>query len=104
VNATSGDLLANYLSGDDTYFTLAQIAEDLSGLLGKQVDLHVRKSLHPFLRDKVLSQPRRCMSQHDERLPSHEMLEHAREALQMIEGRERAEIRTNRMLQLSLNT
>jgi hypothetical protein len=32
------------------------------------------------------------------------MLEHAREALQMIEGRERAEIRTNRMLQLSLNT
>jgi predicted nucleotidyltransferase len=56
VNATSGDLLANYLSGDDTYFTLAQIAEDLSGLLGKQVDLHVRKSLHPFLRDKVLSQ------------------------------------------------
>jgi uncharacterized protein with HEPN domain len=42
------------------------------------------------------------MSQHDERLPLHEMLEHTREALQMIEGRERA-VRTNRMLQLSLN-
>jgi uncharacterized protein with HEPN domain len=43
------------------------------------------------------------MSQHDDRLPLHEMLEHAREALEMIQGRERAEIRTNRMLQLSLN-
>jgi predicted nucleotidyltransferase len=39
-----------------TYFTLAQIEEDLSNLLGRKVDLHVRKSLHPFLRDKVLGQ------------------------------------------------
>jgi uncharacterized protein with HEPN domain len=31
------------------------------------------------------------------------MLEYAREALEMVRGRERPEIRTNRMLQLSLN-
>jgi predicted nucleotidyltransferase len=39
-----------------TYFTLAQIEDDLSSLLGRKVDLHVRKTLHPFLRDKVLGQ------------------------------------------------
>jgi predicted nucleotidyltransferase len=40
-----------------TYFTLAQIEDDLSSLLlGRKVDLHVSKSLHPFLRDKVLGQ------------------------------------------------
>ena len=39
-----------------TYFTLAQIEDDLSGLLGRRVDLHMVKTLHPFLRDKVLGQ------------------------------------------------
>ncbi len=39
-----------------TYFTLAQIEDDLSNLLGRKVDLHVPKTLHPFLRDKVLGQ------------------------------------------------
>ncbi|HEU4371476.1 MAG TPA: nucleotidyltransferase family protein [Methylomirabilota bacterium] len=39
-----------------TYFTLSQVEEDLSALLGRKVDLHVSKSLHPFLRDKVLGQ------------------------------------------------
>ena len=39
-----------------TYFTLAQIEDDLSGLLGRRVDLHMPKTLHPFLRDKVLGQ------------------------------------------------
>jgi len=39
-----------------TYFTLAQIEDDLAILLGRKVDLHVPKTLHPFLRDKVLGQ------------------------------------------------
>jgi uncharacterized protein len=39
-----------------TYFTLAEVEEDLSAVLGRKVDLHVPKSLHPFLRDKVLRQ------------------------------------------------
>jgi uncharacterized protein len=39
-----------------TYFTLAQIEEDLAGLLGRKVDVHVPKALHPFIRDKVLGQ------------------------------------------------
>jgi uncharacterized protein len=39
-----------------TYFTLAQIEEELAGLLGRKVDVHVPKSLHPFIRDKVLGQ------------------------------------------------
>jgi predicted nucleotidyltransferase len=39
-----------------TYFTLAQIEDDLSTLLGRKVDLHMPKTLHPFLRDKVLGQ------------------------------------------------
>ncbi len=39
-----------------TYFTLAQIEEDLSSLLGRKADLHMPQSLHPFIRDKVLGQ------------------------------------------------
>jgi predicted nucleotidyltransferase len=39
-----------------TYFTLAQVAADLSGLLRHRADLHMPKTLHPLLRDKVLSQ------------------------------------------------
>jgi uncharacterized protein with HEPN domain len=42
------------------------------------------------------------MTEHDDRLPMHQMLEHAREAVEMIRGRSRGEIRTNRMLQLAL--
>ena len=52
------DVLVEFEPGQDyTYFTLAQIEDDLSSLLlGRKVDLHVSKSLHPFLRDKVLGQ------------------------------------------------
>src|SRR5947209_17322256 len=39
-----------------TYFTLARQEEELAGILGRRIDLHIRKSLHPFLRDKVLGQ------------------------------------------------
>ena len=42
------------------------------------------------------------MSEHDDRLPMLQMLEHAREALEMIHGRSRAELATDRMLQLAL--
>lgn len=42
------------------------------------------------------------MSDHDDRLPMHQMLEHARDGVELIRGRARAEIRTNRLLQLAL--
>jgi uncharacterized protein with HEPN domain len=42
------------------------------------------------------------MSEHDDRLPMHQMLEHAREAVEMIRGRTRVELPENRMLQLAL--
>ena len=42
------------------------------------------------------------MSDHDDRLPMLQMLEHASEALELIRGRPRAEMQTNRVLQLAL--
>ena len=42
------------------------------------------------------------MTEHDDRLPMHQMLEHAREAVEMIRGRTRTDLQTNRMLQLAL--
>ena len=42
------------------------------------------------------------MSGHDDRLPMHQMLEHAREAVELVRGRVGAELRTKRMLQLAL--
>ncbi len=51
------DVLIEFEPGQRyTYFTLARIESELSSLLGRQVDLHMSKSLHPFLRDKVMSQ------------------------------------------------
>jgi uncharacterized protein with HEPN domain len=42
------------------------------------------------------------MSEHDDRLPMHQMLDHARDAVEMIRGRTRSELDTNRMLQHAL--
>jgi uncharacterized protein with HEPN domain len=42
------------------------------------------------------------MSEHDDRLPMHQMLQHAREAVEMIGGQTLLELRTNRMFQLAL--
>src|SRR5262245_2967257 len=42
------------------------------------------------------------MSEHDDRLPMLQMLEHAREAVELTRGRTRAELETNRVLQLAL--
>jgi len=51
------DVLIEFETGHRyTYFTLAQIEDELASLLGRKVDLHMPKTLHPFLRDKVLGQ------------------------------------------------
>ena len=42
------------------------------------------------------------MTEHDDRLPMHQMLEHAREAVEMIGERTLMELQTNRMFQLAL--
>ena len=42
------------------------------------------------------------MSDHDDRLPMLQMLEHASEAVELTRGRVRTEMRTNRILQLAL--
>ena len=42
------------------------------------------------------------MSDHDDRLPMQQMLEHAREAGEITRGRAPVEIRTNRLLQLAV--
>ena len=42
------------------------------------------------------------MSEHDDRLPMHQMLEHAREAMEIVRDRSRTELESNRVLQLAL--
>ena len=39
-----------------TYFTLSRIEADLSRLTGRRADVHMAKSLHPYIRDKVLTE------------------------------------------------
>jgi hypothetical protein len=41
-----------------TYFSLSRIEDDLSGLLGRRADVHMARSLSPYLRDRVLRQAR----------------------------------------------
>ena len=42
------------------------------------------------------------MTRHDDKVRLKHMLEHAREAVAMIKGKERADLRLERMLELSL--
>jgi uncharacterized protein with HEPN domain len=42
------------------------------------------------------------MSRHDDSVPLHHMLDHAREAVEMMRGRERRDLDTNRMLNLAV--
>jgi predicted nucleotidyltransferase len=41
-----------------TFFSLARIEDALSVLFGRRADVHVSRSLSPYLRDRVLSQAR----------------------------------------------
>ena len=42
------------------------------------------------------------MSEHDDRLPMHQMLDHAREAIEIVRGHSRTELEANLVLQLAL--
>lgn len=49
------DVLVEFEPGQRvTYFTLAEVQDGLSAILGRKVDLHMPKMLHPFLRENVL--------------------------------------------------
>jgi uncharacterized protein len=51
------DILVEFEAGArPTYFTLSRIEGDLTRLVGRRADVHMSKSLHPYLRDKVLTQ------------------------------------------------
>ena len=53
------DILVDFEAGTQvTFFTLSRVEEGLSLLLGRRVDLHLPRSLSPYLRDRVLAQAR----------------------------------------------
>lgn len=41
-----------------TFFALARVEDALSALFGRRADVHVSRSLSPYLRDRVLGQVR----------------------------------------------
>jgi len=57
--ASDVDVLADFEPGTRvTFFVLSRVEEGLSSLLGRRVDLHLPRSLSPYLRDRVLAQAR----------------------------------------------
>ena len=57
--ASDVDVLADFEPGTRvTFFMLSRVEEGLSSLLGRRVDLHLPRSLSPYLRDRVLAQAR----------------------------------------------
>lgn len=49
------DVLVEFEAGQRvTYFTLAEIEDGLSAILGRKVDLHMPRMLHPLIRHRVL--------------------------------------------------
>lgn len=55
--ASDVDVLAEIEPGVRvTYFSLARLEDDLGRLLGRRADVHLPRSLHPYLRDKVMAQ------------------------------------------------
>jgi predicted nucleotidyltransferase len=41
-----------------TFFSLSRIEDDLSSVFGRRADVHISRSLSPYLRDRVLAQVR----------------------------------------------
>jgi predicted nucleotidyltransferase len=41
-----------------TFFSLSHVEDDLSELFGRRADVHLGRSLSPYLRDRVLAQAR----------------------------------------------
>jgi len=53
------DILVEFEPGVTvTFFHLSRIEADLSDLLGRRADVHLPRSLSPYLRDRVLRQAR----------------------------------------------
>jgi uncharacterized protein len=51
------DILVEFASGHIvTFFTLADVQYDLEALLGRTVDLHLWRTLSPYLRDRILAE------------------------------------------------
>ena len=57
--ASDVDVLVEFEAGARvTFFALARIEDALSALFGRRADVHLSRSLSPYLRDRVLSQVR----------------------------------------------
>ena len=53
------DVLVEFEPGTKvTFFSLARVEDALSGLFERRADVHVLRSLSPYLRDRVLTQAR----------------------------------------------
>jgi predicted nucleotidyltransferase len=57
--ASDVDILVEFEPGTKvTFFSLARIEDALSDLFGRRADVHVSRSLSPYLRERVLSHAR----------------------------------------------
>jgi predicted nucleotidyltransferase len=57
--ASDVDVLVEFEAGARvSFFALARIEDALSALFGRRADVHVPRSLSPYLRDRVLGQAR----------------------------------------------
>jgi predicted nucleotidyltransferase len=57
--ASDVDILVEFEPGMKvTFFSLARIEDALSDLFGRRADVHVSRSLSPYLRERVLSHAR----------------------------------------------
>jgi hypothetical protein len=53
------DVLVEFEEGTRvTFFSLSRVEDDMSRLFGRRADVHVARSLSPYLRERVLAQAR----------------------------------------------
>ena len=75
---------------------------ELSALLGRSVDLNTPRFLSRYIRDRVVQSPRFCMPKQDDATRLRHMLDAARKAVALVEGKGRPALDQDETLGLAV--
>ncbi len=87
------DVLVEFQPGVHVGLAFVRLQDELSSILGRQVDLHTPGSLSKYFRTEVLREDAVTLRQ---------MLDHVEEAISLVDGRTRQDLESDRMFFLAL--
>jgi uncharacterized protein with HEPN domain len=97
------DVLVELEPGNNVgLITLASMEIELGQILGYKVEIHTVKGFNPISEMKFWTMLRFNMSKHDDQICLRDMLDHAGEAVELLDDSTKEDLGNNRMMQLAL--